>query len=258
MVFLDKLRARDSRAQDGGNPETIVEPNVPVSDGGPVAPADLAAVSDVASPEVAGPEVAASWDLQPALDQGTRNWEGGVPDVDTDTVIAVDIDAIEPNDGKGMDAVIVGPDSGVEDVAIDSAAPDSSDVVDALADSGPIPPVADPDLVLWYKFDESTGSTAADSAEWNGVARNATLATYGVGGNVGFSSTSHSGTHALGLTSSTNTTSPGGGYASLMCGRGQRVPGGELGSPRLHGRARLRRGDAGGQSWGQHGCRCHR
>ncbi len=48
-------------------------------------------------------------------------------------------------------------------------------------------PGPDPDLVLWYKFDESSGTIAADSAMFGGVARNASLATAGTGASAVFS-----------------------------------------------------------------------
>ncbi len=70
----------------------------------------------------------------------------------------------------------------------------------------------DPDLVLWYKFDESTGTTAADSSGAPGGPRNATLAVMGTGGAVGFSATHQVGTHSIGLTGNSTT----GGGAVLL------------------------------------------
>lgn len=58
----------------------------------------------------------------------------------------------------------------------------------------------DPDLVLWYRFDESSGTTAFDSAIWGGVARNATLMTIGPGATAAFSTARQVGSHALALT----------------------------------------------------------
>lgn len=62
------------------------------------------------------------------------------------------------------------------------------------------PPAIDPDLVLWYRFDESSGTAAADSAGFGGVARSATLATVGTGSSVAFSTAKQVGTHALAFT----------------------------------------------------------
>lgn len=70
----------------------------------------------------------------------------------------------------------------------------------------------DPDLVLWYAFDESSGTTAYDSAQWGGIARNATLAVVGTTGTATFSATRQVGTHALSLTPSVSY-SYYGGYA---------------------------------------------
>ena len=69
---------------------------------------------------------------------------------------------------------------------------------------------SDPDLVLWYTFDESSGTTAADSAMFGGVARNGTLTALGTGGRAGFSTLSRVGTHALSLTPSATDPTNGG------------------------------------------------
>jgi hypothetical protein len=66
------------------------------------------------------------------------------------------------------------------------------------------------DLVLWYKFDESSGRTAADSASFGGTAHNASLARVGSIGGAVFSTSKQVGTHAVTLTPSTTGTS--GGY----------------------------------------------
>ncbi|MEP6652079.1 MAG: LamG domain-containing protein [Myxococcales bacterium] len=70
---------------------------------------------------------------------------------------------------------------------------------------------ADPDLVLWYKFDEGSGSNAADSAIGGGVARNATLMAVGTG-TATFSTARQVGTHAVSLVGSSATA---GGYVVL-------------------------------------------
>jgi hypothetical protein len=70
---------------------------------------------------------------------------------------------------------------------------------------------ADPDLVLWYKFDESSGSSATDAAALGGTARNATLTNVS-SGTATFSTMAKVGTHALALNGSSSTV---GAYASL-------------------------------------------
>jgi hypothetical protein len=78
----------------------------------------------------------------------------------------------------------------------------------ATGGSGP-----DPDLVLWYKFDESSGTTARDSAMSGGVTtRNATLSTIGTGGSATFSTMKQVGTNSLNLTPSTTSPNANGGY----------------------------------------------
>jgi hypothetical protein len=73
----------------------------------------------------------------------------------------------------------------------------------------------DPELVLWYKFDESTGTTAADSAMFGGTARNATLEALGTGGSAGFSTTKQVGTHAVKLTPSASSPNANGAYIKV-------------------------------------------
>ena len=67
----------------------------------------------------------------------------------------------------------------------------------------------DPDLVLWYKFDEVSGTIAADSSAATGAPRNGTLVTAGSGGAVAFATNHQVGTHAVSLTANGTT---GGGY----------------------------------------------
>ena len=73
----------------------------------------------------------------------------------------------------------------------------------------------DPDLVIWYKFDESSGTTAADSAMVGGTARDATLATIGTGGSAAFSTTRQVGTHAVTLAPATTSPVTNGGYVTV-------------------------------------------
>lgn len=69
----------------------------------------------------------------------------------------------------------------------------------------------DPDLVLWYKFDESGGTTAGDSALFGGTARNGTLASASTG-TATFSTMARVGSHAVSLT---GTGATAGGYVSI-------------------------------------------
>jgi len=69
--------------------------------------------------------------------------------------------------------------------------------------------VPDPDLVLWYRFDESSGTTAYDSALFGGVSRNATLTTIGTSSTALFSTSRQLGSHALVLTPSSSSTTSG-------------------------------------------------
>jgi hypothetical protein len=73
-------------------------------------------------------------------------------------------------------------------------------------------PGPDPDLVLWYQFDESSGTIAADSAMFAGVARNATLATIGSGASAVFSTAKRVGSNAVVLTPSTASPNTNGAY----------------------------------------------
>ncbi|MES1164614.1 MAG: LamG domain-containing protein, partial [Verrucomicrobiota bacterium] len=80
----------------------------------------------------------------------------------------------------------------------------------AAGGSGGAP--TDPDLVLWYKFDESTGTLAADSSGAPGGPRNGTLAVLGTAGAVAYTTSAKIGTHALALTGNA---AVGGGYVVL-------------------------------------------
>jgi hypothetical protein len=73
---------------------------------------------------------------------------------------------------------------------------------------------ADPDLVLWYKFDESSGMIAADSSTSSSGTHDGTLA-YGMGGSAIFSPNSQVGTYALSLTPSASSPSTAGGYVTV-------------------------------------------
>jgi len=68
------------------------------------------------------------------------------------------------------------------------------------------------DLVLWYKFDDGSGTVALDSSTATGAPRNGMLVTGGTAGAVAFSTNRQVGTHALSLTANTNA---GGGYVII-------------------------------------------
>lgn len=74
---------------------------------------------------------------------------------------------------------------------------------------------ADPDLVLWYSLDESSGVIAVDSAMSGGTARNATLTTIGTGGGATFSTMKQVGTHAVSLTPAATAANANGGYVTV-------------------------------------------
>jgi hypothetical protein len=74
---------------------------------------------------------------------------------------------------------------------------------------------ADLDLVLWYKFDESSGTTAADSSTSASGTHDGKLATYGTDGSAAFSTDHQVGTHALNLMPATSDPSSGGGYVTV-------------------------------------------
>lgn len=74
---------------------------------------------------------------------------------------------------------------------------------------------AESDLVLWYRFDESSGTIAADSSPSGAGARNGTLGTAGMGGTATFTTDCQVGTHALSLTPSSYAYSPAGGYVTV-------------------------------------------
>jgi hypothetical protein len=117
--------------------------------------------------------------------------EGGAGGVDLDGggTGGVDLDGgVTDAPGTG------GPDSGGDEVSV---------------------PGLDPDLVLWYRFDESSGTTAYDSAKFGGVARDATLATGGRSGSVGFSAVRKVGASAVALSPSTSAYYSGGGYVVM-------------------------------------------
>jgi hypothetical protein len=114
--------------------------------------------------------------------------------------------------GQSGDDAAVGADSAATDSGMTDVPVSVDTALDSKADEV-APPTLDTDLVLWYRFDESNGTTASDSAKWGGVARDATLATVGYG-SATFSAAKQVGSHALAL-SSMNSFGYSGGYAVL-------------------------------------------
>jgi hypothetical protein len=70
---------------------------------------------------------------------------------------------------------------------------------------------SDPDLVLWYKFEETSGIAVADSST-AGTPHTGMLATFGTGGDAVFSTMHQVGSRSVALTSQGST---GGGYVIL-------------------------------------------
>ncbi len=166
--------------------------DVPGSDGS-AAPADCAAAGEVAG-----------FDDVPVLDDlATRTEVANATDTPDDSTGA------GGTGGGGMGGAGTGG-GGMGGAGTGGGADDAS--IDTGGADGPGP---DPDLVLWYKFDESTGPTAADSALWGGIARDAKLATMGTGGIAAFSAVSQVGSHSVRLTPSTSSPNANGGYVTV-------------------------------------------
>jgi hypothetical protein len=77
----------------------------------------------------------------------------------------------------------------------------------------------DPDLVLWYKFDESSGTVAADSSSSTG-GQDGRLGTAGIGGSATFTTDCRVGTHALNLVTPSYGSSSTGGYVTVPAPEG--------------------------------------
>jgi len=73
----------------------------------------------------------------------------------------------------------------------------------------------DPDLVLWYKFDESSGTAVADSSQSGSGGQDGTLGTAGSGGSASYSTDCRVGTHAVSLATSSRGSTPAGGYVTI-------------------------------------------
>jgi hypothetical protein len=208
-VDVAKLRVGARDAGDGTVPDAPAR-----APDGPAALLDGALPDLAAAPEVAAPvDLLTPADLRPAPDQRIGSPDSGGSDATVAPDLGLGQDVMPPADGDDRpDGIPPNSDGDSVDAPGDLPATNDSGV-DAPLETGP--PALDPDLVLWYPFDESTGTAAADSAKWNGIARNATLATTGTGATATFTSASRVGSHALSLTASTNTFNPAGGYASL-------------------------------------------
>jgi hypothetical protein len=160
-------------------------------------------------------------DANDTSDGGEGGTDGGTGGVVGDSDGAIDDGKEAPDEdtggdedmGRGGDDTggVVTDDAGGLDA--DAEATDASGLDDVAADMSDEEvggPDVDPDLVLWYRFDESSGTIAYDSAKFGGVARDATLATVGMGASATFSTTRQVGTHALALSPTAYST--GGGY----------------------------------------------
>lgn len=116
-----------------------------------------------------------------------------------------------PAAGDGVEGV---PDLGAADAP--DVGPSPMDAVSEVAAVGDVgssfDPNFDPDLALWYRFDESGGATAFDSAMLGGVARNAMLMTTGPGAMAQFTTTRQVGSHAVALSPPLLGPAPYGGY----------------------------------------------
>ncbi|MEP6653812.1 MAG: LamG domain-containing protein [Myxococcales bacterium] len=83
----------------------------------------------------------------------------------------------------------------------------------------------DPDLVLWYKFDESSGTTAADSSTAAGAPHNGTLATMGSGATISWSTMPRVGSHAVILTPAATSPYSNGAYVTVPASMQTLAPG---------------------------------
>ncbi len=141
----------------------------------------------------------------------TQPLEGGVLQADTPQQVDTPADTSRMLDGVIMDTADSNGLTG-DAAAAEAGGPDTNSLVDGdVPDSGL---VIDPDLVLWYRFDENGGTVAYDSAQKAGVSRNATLMTEGAG-SATFSTTRQVGTNALALAPGGGPARDGGGYAVI-------------------------------------------
>jgi hypothetical protein len=174
--------------------------------------AEVAVIVDVAVADdlAAAGDVSGSDGVSVAADRATAHDVDFLDDVPTSLDLATGEEVADaPHTDDVTDAGGIGG-GGTGGGGIGSGGTDGASMDGGAGGSGP-----DPDLVLWYKFDESTGTTAADSALWGGTARNATLTTIGVGGTAAFTTVKQVGTHAVILTPSTVSPNANGGYVTV-------------------------------------------
>jgi hypothetical protein len=131
------------------------------------------------------------------VDADGSNGNGGTVDVDPDS-----------SGGAGGSVISGSGGSGGDDGGYDGTG-------GAGGSSGTGGAGVDPDLVLWYKFDESSGNIAADSSLSGGGIRDGTLATAGTGGSTTFSTDCQVGSHALNLVTPSHPSTPAGGYVTV-------------------------------------------
>ncbi len=231
-VDVGKLRA--SKAQDGpadvgGEPDTVLvfpEDAKPADDLAPEAPDLLAADPDAASdgtadlPSEDGPgdiadvqadagDVGMSDDADAELG-GDDSGAGGVGGAGGAGGTAGSAGGSDGGDARGTGGWGHGGRGGTAGVSGTGGTGTGGTGMGGAGD--------DPDLVLHYAFDESSGTIASDSATASTGPHNGTLATYGTYGMSGsavFSSDSRVGARALLLTPSTYGPTYGGGYVTV-------------------------------------------
>ena len=193
---------------------------------------DDVAVLDDGNPPL-GLDVALSGDTEVSLDGQivSEDVSAGSPDVEGDRIDSGGTDGAGGSGGAGGNGGAGGADAaggtggsggqGGVDANDESGAGGGAGGADA-GDDGPGGSAGetgglggtggvDPDLVLWYKFDESSGTVAADSSSIGG--HDGTLGTAGLGGSATFTTDCRVGTHALSLGTASSST-PSGGYVT--------------------------------------------
>jgi hypothetical protein len=194
---------------------------VKLGDSGSVSP-DLSATADVLAPS----DLNAPNDISYAKE---ANSPDGVP-VSPDLGVAlndagIEVPGINPGDasplpgdsGGNRDTVGPGgPDTTPRDLSMDTVADSGGGVADLGIDSASITdasaPVVDPDLVLWYTFDNTVSDSSPGGAGRSAVLTSST-STYA--GKATFTTDSQMGTHALNLTPASTTGGTISGYATI-------------------------------------------
>ena len=198
--------------QVGGGAGTNPDGSEALPDLAPEDP-DLAPEDDVVATDdgVSSPDVPADFEPSPSDDAAISDEVAVPPDL-ADTSEVADSGGFGGTGGVGTGGTNSGGADGGGAGGTSSAGGGAGGTrSDGGGGTGP-----DPNLVLWYKFDESSGPTAADSAMFGGTARNATLATIpGGGASATFSAPGRVGTHAVTLTPAMNTPTTSGGYITV-------------------------------------------